>query len=104
MLVFAVHNFARGDFKPLALNYDDPNVTGRLRPLIKQADRAIDWRCDSTAAVVRKIRAAEGHPGVLDTIAGVRVLPVQRVSRARPPRPSGGHHRHAQRRGLPSDR
>ena len=70
MLVFAVHNFARGDFEPLPLNYDDPSVTGRLRPLIKQADRAIDWRCDSTAAVVRKIRAAEGHPGVLDTIAG----------------------------------
>ncbi|MGA8333596.1 MAG: hydrogenase maturation protein [Solirubrobacteraceae bacterium] len=70
MLVFAVHNFARGDFEPLSLNYDDPSVTGRLRPLIKQADRAIDWRCDSTAAVVRKIRAAEGHPGVLDTIAG----------------------------------
>ena len=70
MLVFAVHNFARGDFKPLPLDYDDPQVTGRLRPLIKQADRAIDWRCDSTAAVVRKIRAAEGHPGVLDTIAG----------------------------------
>jgi putative two-component system protein, hydrogenase maturation factor HypX/HoxX len=70
MLVFAVHNFARGEFRPLALDYDDPNVTGRLRPPIKQADRAIDWRCDSTAAVVRKIRAAEGHPGVLDTIAG----------------------------------
>ena len=70
MLVFAVHHFARGDFKPLPLNYDDPNVTGRLRPLIKQADRAIDWRCESTAGVVRKIRAAEGHPGVLDTIAG----------------------------------
>src|SRR5579862_5180801 len=70
MLVFAVHNFARGDFKPLPLDYDDPNVTGRLRPLIKQVDRAIDWRSDSTAAVVRKIHAAEGHPGVLDTIAG----------------------------------
>jgi len=70
MLVMAVHNFARGDFTPLPLNYDDPHVTGRLRPLIKQADRTIDWRCDSTAAVVRKIRAAEGHPGVLDTIAG----------------------------------
>ncbi len=71
MLVFAVHNFARGGFEPTALDYDDPNVTGRLRPSIKQADRAIDWRCDSTAAVVRKIRAAEGHPGVLDSIAGV---------------------------------
>ncbi|MGA8719507.1 MAG: formyltransferase family protein, partial [Solirubrobacteraceae bacterium] len=31
MLVFAVHNFARGDFEPLSLNYDDPSVTGRLR-------------------------------------------------------------------------
>jgi putative two-component system protein, hydrogenase maturation factor HypX/HoxX len=69
MLVFAVHNFARGDFKPLPLNYDDPNVTGRLRPLIKPADRTVDWRCESTAGVVRRIRAAEGHPGVLDTIA-----------------------------------
>ncbi|HUA72744.1 MAG TPA: hydrogenase maturation protein [Solirubrobacteraceae bacterium] len=70
MLVFAVRNFARGDFKPLPLDYDDPSVTGRLRPLIKQADREIDWRCESTGGVVRKIRAAEGHPGVLDTIAG----------------------------------
>jgi putative two-component system protein, hydrogenase maturation factor HypX/HoxX len=70
MLVFAVHNFARGDFKPTRLDYDDPDVTGRPRPLIKQADREIDWRCESTAGVVRKIRAAEGHPGVLDTIAG----------------------------------
>ncbi len=70
MLVNAVTNFPRGDFSPMALNYDDPNVTGRLRPLIKQADRAIDWRCESTAGVIRKIRAAEGHPGVLDAIAG----------------------------------
>ena len=88
MLVMAVHNFARGDFKPLPLNYDDPNVTGRLRPLIKQADRAIDWRCDSTAAVVRKIRAAEGHPGVLDTIAGTEFflfgVHVERGLRGRP--------------------
>jgi putative two-component system hydrogenase maturation factor HypX/HoxX len=88
MLVFAVHNFARGDFKPLPLDYDDPNVTCRLRPLIKQADRAIDWRCDSTASVVRKIRTAEGHPGVLDTIAGVEFflfnVYVERGLRGRP--------------------
>jgi putative two-component system protein, hydrogenase maturation factor HypX/HoxX len=88
MLVFAVHNFARGDYKPTPLNYDDPNVTGRLRPLIKQADRAIDWRSDSTAAVVRKIRAAEGHPGVLDTIAGYEFylfnVYVERGLRGRP--------------------
>lgn len=88
MLVFAVHNFARGEFKPLPLTYDDPNVTGRLRPLIKQADRAIDWRCDSTASVVRKIRGAEGHPGVLDTIGGSEFflfnVHVERGLRGRP--------------------
>ncbi len=88
MLVFAVHNFARGDFKPLPLSYEDPNVTGRLRPLIKQADRAIDWRSDSTAGVVRKIRAAEGHPGVLDTIGGAEFylfnVHVERGLRGRP--------------------
>jgi putative two-component system hydrogenase maturation factor HypX/HoxX len=32
--------------------------------------RAIDWSSDSTDTVVRKIRAAEGHPGVLDAIEG----------------------------------
>jgi putative two-component system protein, hydrogenase maturation factor HypX/HoxX len=88
MLVMAVHNFARGNFKPLPLNYEDPNVTGRLRPLIKQADRSIDWRSDSAAAVVRKIRAAEGHPGVLDTIAGAEFhlfnVHVERGLRGRP--------------------
>ena len=88
MLVMAVHNFARSDFKPLPLDYADPNVTGRLRPLIKQADRSIDWRSDSTAAVVRKIRAAEGHPGVLDTIAGAEFhlfnVHVERGLRGRP--------------------
>jgi putative two-component system hydrogenase maturation factor HypX/HoxX len=45
-------------------------VVGRPRPLIRQPERAIDWTADSTETVVRRIRAAEGHPGVLDTIAG----------------------------------
>ncbi len=51
-------------------DYDDPLVVGRARPLMKQADRAIDWTSDAASAVIRKINAAEGHPGVLDTIAG----------------------------------
>jgi putative two-component system hydrogenase maturation factor HypX/HoxX len=49
----------------------DPAVTGRARPLMGQEVRAIDWRTDGTDAVVRKIRAAEGHPGVLDVIDGI---------------------------------
>jgi putative two-component system protein, hydrogenase maturation factor HypX/HoxX len=44
--------------------------TGQARPLMSQADRAIDWDNDSTDTVIRKIRAGEGHPGVLDTIGG----------------------------------
>jgi putative two-component system hydrogenase maturation factor HypX/HoxX len=71
-LVEAVTNVTNDGFSPQPLNYDDPLVTGRLRPVMKQTDRAIDWCCDGTATVVRKIRAAEGHPGVLDTIEGVQ--------------------------------
>jgi putative two-component system protein, hydrogenase maturation factor HypX/HoxX len=52
------------------LDYADASVTGRLRPIMRQADRAIDWAGDSSAGVIRRIRAAEGHPGVLDTVAG----------------------------------
>ena len=69
-LVEAVTNYADDSFSPTPLDYDDRYVTGRLRPLMRQPDRAIDWRCDGTATVVRKIRAGEGHPGVLDTIEG----------------------------------
>jgi putative two-component system hydrogenase maturation factor HypX/HoxX len=70
-VVEAVSAVADGDRAPEPLDYGDPRVTGRLRPLMRQADRAIDWEADSTATILRRIRAAEGHPGVLDTIAGV---------------------------------
>jgi putative two-component system hydrogenase maturation factor HypX/HoxX len=43
-------------------------VAGEDRPLMTQDVRCIDWAGDPTDAVVRKLRAAEGHPGVLDTI------------------------------------
>jgi putative two-component system protein, hydrogenase maturation factor HypX/HoxX len=62
-----------GDRAPEPLQADDPAVTGRARPLMKQAERAIDWSVDGTATVVRKIHAGEGDPGVLDTIGGVEV-------------------------------
>ena len=42
------------------------------RPLLRQADRSIDWQRDDTAAVLRKIHSADGFPGVEDTIAGHR--------------------------------
>ena len=37
-----------------------------------QSDRAIDWRHDLTDTVMRRLRAAEGHPGVLDSVQGVK--------------------------------
>jgi putative two-component system protein, hydrogenase maturation factor HypX/HoxX len=70
-IVEALAKLADESSSPEPLSYDDPTVTGRARPLMTQADRAIDWRADGTATVVRKIRAAEGDPGVLDTIEGV---------------------------------
>jgi len=48
-------------------------VKGRWRPALKQADRAIDWESDDTATVLRKVRSADGHPGLLDTLFGEEV-------------------------------
>jgi putative two-component system hydrogenase maturation factor HypX/HoxX len=59
-----------GGAAPEALDYDDPQVTGRARPLMRQDVRAIDWSSDRTDTVIRKLRAAEGHPGVLDSVEG----------------------------------
>src|SRR3712207_4299494 len=49
-------NKVTGDGEPETLDYSDPTVTGRERPLMRQADRAIDWSSDGTATVVRRIR------------------------------------------------
>ncbi len=49
---------------------DWPAALGRLRPAMRQADRAIDWQRDDTAAVRRKIDAADGFPGVADRLLG----------------------------------
>ena len=70
-LVEALTKLTGEQASPEPLDYDDPRVTGRARPLMTQAARAIDWRADGTSTVVRKIQAAEGDPGVLDTIEGV---------------------------------
>jgi putative two-component system hydrogenase maturation factor HypX/HoxX len=51
---------------------DAAAVTGRARPPMSQDVRAIDWHSDCTDSVARKIRAAEGHPGVLDAIEGAQ--------------------------------
>ncbi len=48
-------------------------VRGRLRPLMTQADRKIDWQRDSTQEIIRKIHAADSFPGVLSEVCGLEV-------------------------------
>ncbi len=47
-----------------------PPASARWLPLLKQAQRQIDWLVDDTATVLRKIAAADGFPGVLDALWG----------------------------------
>jgi putative two-component system hydrogenase maturation factor HypX/HoxX len=67
-----LERLARGE-APLPLAAAGPGARGRLRPLMRQRDRAIDWRTDDTATVLRKIRASDGSPGVKDEMRGASV-------------------------------
>ncbi len=65
----AVERYAAGEQPtPLAAW---PQARGELQPLMKQAQRAIDWGQDDTATVLRKINAADGFPGVADELFGL---------------------------------
>ncbi len=68
----ALERIARGE-RPTPLPALRTTARGRERPAMKQADRAIDWAADPTAAVLRKIRAADGMPGVRDDALGMPV-------------------------------
>jgi putative two-component system hydrogenase maturation factor HypX/HoxX len=67
----AIERYASGRHAPQRIEPGAPGVRGRARPLMKQEDRRIDWSRDSTADVLRKIRASDGTPGVLDALFGV---------------------------------
>ncbi len=47
-----------------------PPATSVWRPFLRQEERRIDWAADTTATVLRKLRAADSRPGVLDTFLG----------------------------------
>ena len=59
-------------FAPTPLDYRRPDVRGRLRPTMRQSDREFCWS-DPTATILRRIRAADGSPGVRTTLAGTAV-------------------------------
>lgn len=69
-LLAAVERFTSSSFVPQVLDDRDPAVHGRARPLMSQAQRRIDWLNDDSAAILRKIRSADGAPGVEDEILG----------------------------------
>ncbi len=69
-----IEKFGTHDYRPRPLDYTDTTVVGRERPLMKQADRRIDWDQHTTAEIIARINAADGVPGVLDQIAGMPVL------------------------------
>ncbi|WP_126444276.1 hydrogenase maturation protein [Sulfuricystis multivorans] len=62
----ALERLERGE-KPTPLS-EWPNARGQLRPSMKQVDRAIAWQKDDTQTVLGKIDAADGFPGVADSL------------------------------------
>jgi putative two-component system protein, hydrogenase maturation factor HypX/HoxX len=66
----AVAKFESRQFQPEPLDYNRADVRGCLRPPMRQRDRVIDWGWDPAEVIIRKIRAADSAPGVLDTLYG----------------------------------
>lgn len=64
----ALQQFQTPRFKPRPLNYNNPQVQGRLQPVMRQSTRKIDWQNDYAEQIVRKIHAADSFPGVLDEL------------------------------------
>jgi putative two-component system hydrogenase maturation factor HypX/HoxX len=63
-VLLAVERFASGDFVPQRA------ASSHWQAQMKQCDRAINWQLDDSAAVLRKINAADGFPGVADNLFG----------------------------------
>ncbi|MEU9128294.1 hydrogenase maturation protein [Kitasatospora sp. NPDC048540] len=63
-VALAVERWAGGSFVPA------PGARGPMRPYHAQEFRRIDWAVDGTDAVLRRLRAADSQPGVLDTLFG----------------------------------
>ena len=82
-VIAALARLESGAFVPRRPDPADPAVRGRRRPPCRQSDRAIDWTADSTDAVLRKIRSADGRPGVRDALFGrpVRLYDAHRADR-----------------------
>ncbi|MFD6025060.1 hydrogenase maturation protein [Streptomyces griseoluteus] len=68
----AVRRYADGDHKPRPQTGDWPAAV--WRDYFRQDRRRIDWERDDTRTVLRKLRAADSQPGVLDELHGREVF------------------------------
>ena len=66
----ALNDFENAYFRPRPLDYSNPKVKGTCNPLLRQAQRAIDWHTDNTGTIIQKLHAADTSPGVLDHLLG----------------------------------
>lgn len=73
-VLIAVKRFQNKEYSPISLDYNNSDVLGQLQPLMKQSDREINWLEDDTKTVLRKIKSADGFPGVLDKLYGREVF------------------------------
>lgn len=69
-VLLAVERFAGGTWRPQPAASYPAHRHGDWRPSMCQLDRRIDWQRDTTADVLRKIRSADGMPGLLDHLHG----------------------------------
>ncbi|MER5582946.1 enoyl-CoA hydratase-related protein [Streptomyces asoensis] len=70
-VLLAVERVAGGTYVPRPQDTAGaPDAALRTRPRLDQGVRRIDWAGDTTRTVLRKLRAADSQPGVLDTLLG----------------------------------
>jgi len=72
-ILAVLDRLAAGNHRSERVDERDPAIRGRWRPGMKQADRTIDWSADDTETILRKVRSADGRPGLRDTVLDMPV-------------------------------
>ncbi|MBT3205997.1 MAG: hydrogenase maturation protein [Gammaproteobacteria bacterium] len=58
----AIQKYQQADFSPLSLRQIE--TSGDWQPLMQQSDRQINWNVDDSATIIKKIKSADGFPGI----------------------------------------
>lgn len=67
----AIERAADPDFRPVEQRPGLAPLRGRARPAMTQQQRRIDWQEDDSDTILRKLRSADGQPGVVDELQGL---------------------------------